>query len=149
MKAFVALIIALTFVGCSSSEFDFSQLEGTWETDKKSYESWERESNSTWSGLGYTTEKSDTAIFEYLTIQELKGQWQYVARVPSQNNGRPITFKMKRATETTALFENLNHDFPKSIHYNMVSEDSLVVTNSGTIQGVIREVQFIFKKKGV
>ena len=49
----------------------------------------------------------------------------FVAKVDS--NPFPVPFKLVGCSESTATFENLDHDFPRRLEYSMPAPDALHV----------------------
>jgi hypothetical protein len=77
---------------------------------------------------------TDTVLLENLTLRKSNGQWQYIADVPDQNEGKPIAFDCTSRKKNEMVFTNGRHDFPQRIGYRLVPAsgahvaDSLVVT---------------------
>ena len=67
-------------------------------------------------GMGRTIVRGMTVETEFLRIEETSGGVDYVARPAGVGETR---FKLVRASEREAVFENPNHDFPKRIIYRL------------------------------
>ena len=70
-------------------------------------------------GINVTTRPSKPAEFEYLRIESRDGR---LALVPQPGGAPPTRFELSAADSTadTAMFVNLQHDFPKRIAYRKV-----------------------------
>ena len=64
----------------------------------------------------------------------------------NQNKELPVSFKLVNATDNQLVFENPNHDFPTKITYLIISEDSMVASISGLIDGKEKIEQFPMKR---
>lgn len=106
-------------------------LAGTWKVENKDvYERWDILNATSMKGFSYIENSGKMSITEYLEIAPSpKGEFQYVATVLEQNNGKEIAFKMKEE-DSIFIFENPQHDFPKKIIYKKIKENTLEVTLS-------------------
>lgn len=124
-------------------------LLGIWENKSAegiSYESWRRISNREYAGKSYTVQNGDTVIFESIRlVQEPRGLW-YIPAVKDQNKGLPVRFKGKSVSETEAVFENPEHDFPQIISYKKIGANALEAEISGTLQGKEQKQTFRMKR---
>jgi hypothetical protein len=83
--------------------------------DGKSYERWNKASDSLYEGGSETIKNGDTVFNEKLKLQKIGDEVFYIADV--KHNPAPVYFKMVNITDTEAVFENQEHDFPKKITY--------------------------------
>ncbi|MFT5757611.1 MAG: hypothetical protein ACI9LM_002347 [Alteromonadaceae bacterium] len=109
-------------------------LVGDWSSEnnkRKINESWQRISDQTFEGSGYTysIEKNKVVSSEALRLVEMSGEVFYMAKVAS--NDLPIAFKLINCTAKTAIFENSLHDFPKKLSYRFNKDKSMTVFVSG------------------
>jgi len=109
-------------------------LIGHWHSENsklKINESWQRISDKTFEGAGstYSFKKNKTVSAETLRLVEMSGEIFYVAKVAS--NDLPVAFKLTNCTANTAIFENLQHDFPKKLSYQLINHNNLTVFVSG------------------
>lgn len=65
-------------------------------------------------------------VSEYLEIKKHDNHIVYTASVVNQNQGKAIDFKLTK-TDSTFTFENPNHDFPKKIVYQKLSDTEIFV----------------------
>ncbi|WP_298760448.1 DUF6265 family protein [uncultured Psychroserpens sp.] len=107
------------------SKLDF--LKGTWKIENKdTYESWEKK-EGLYIGSSYKIVNEEKHITETLSIQKLNEEIIYSALVPSQNNGKTISFTLNMEKDDVLSFENLAHDFPKKIQYKKVNDTKIYV----------------------
>ncbi|MBO9151544.1 DUF6265 family protein [Chitinophaga sp. GCM10012297] len=124
-------------------------LTGTWEHKTPrgiTYETWKKVSADELQGASYSLEGNDTTIFESVRLLQKEGRLYYVPTVKGQNNGQPVSFALKQATDEQLVFENPQHDFPQTVSYRRIGADSLVAQISGTRNGQFRTVVFPMKK---
>lgn len=126
-----------------------SWLLGNWENksaDGNLTENWEKVNDSTFQAQSYYIKEKDTLHFESITLQQKGENLTYTATVKGQNNDKPVSFKLKTATDKQLAFENLKHDYPQKISYTQITPDSLVAKISGIQQGKPSSEQFSMKK---
>ncbi|MBD3290760.1 hypothetical protein GF337_18280 [candidate division KSB1 bacterium] len=132
----IFLINSLRIIPANSGD-DLSRLEwilGEWVADNGANvttESWEKVSPKTFEGEGITRSVSGDEIrnYESLRLVEMSGETFYIAKVT--HNEFPTSFKLVEQNDSTAVFENLTHDFPTRIEYRLLSADSISVRVSG------------------
>ena len=73
-------------------------------------------------GMGRTVVRGKTVETESLRIEETSTGVDYVARPAGASETR---FKLVRASEREAVFENPAHDFPKRILYRLEADGAL------------------------
>lgn len=103
------------------------QLEGQWASNNNIlfYESWELIDDSTLSGNGYSLQETDTVFSEVLTLTLRKNRITYLAKDPAQNRGQAIPFVLKKRRGNKFVFENLEHDYPNRIIYELENDSQL------------------------
>lgn len=124
-------------------------LIGVWEnkTSRGSiYECWLKVSDKELSGKSYMIKLKDTVLLENVRLTEERGQLFYIPSVINQNNGEPVRFKLKYASDKQLVFENPGHDFPQTITYTKKSSDSLVAEISGWRNTKLARQTFSMKK---
>jgi uncharacterized protein YciI len=134
MKYFlILLILSLTDRASSQSVFpDFFQ--GTWKMENKEiYEHWNKLNDKTLKGFSYNLENGEMSISEYLDIYRNGNDIVYMATVLNKNQGRGINFILTKS-DSTFTFENRNHDFPKKIVYQKLTDTKLSVQVSDGMQ---------------
>jgi hypothetical protein len=86
--------------------------------ESKSYEHWEKTSETLFTGGSETIKSGDTVFSEKLKIELIDGNIYYIADV--SHNPAPVKFKLTKLTDSEAVFENPEHDFPQKISYIQV-----------------------------
>jgi Domain of unknown function (DUF6265) len=124
----------------------FKQLQGNWQNTKNklSFEQWTMQSNNVFKGKDYEVSKKDTIVSENFVLNFKNKKWTYSVSVPNQNNGATIGFELASCTKTTAIFKNLQHDFPQIIGYELLTNNMLHAWISDSSNKKI--VHFNFKK---
>ena len=150
------ILLLLAMVSCKDSDANKNEkiraaswLLGNWENksaDGNLTENWEKVNDSTFQAQSYYIKEKDTVHFESITLQQKGENLTYTATVKGQNNDKPVTFKLKTATDKQLAFENLKHDYPQKISYTQITPDSLVAKISGIQQGKPSSEQFSMKK---
>lgn len=106
-------------------------LLGSWHPvgDTTQLETWEKLSTLSYTGMGLKYAGTDSMrAYEYLRLYKLDDQWQFTAIVDGQNKGKEIVFIQDKIINDSILHvKNLNHDFPKSIFYELVNDSTINV----------------------
>ena len=127
-----ALISAPIFLKAQTDLSQLSFLEGTWKRDgKESYESWKMTSENEMRGTSYRVKEGQKRTVETLKISPQNQNIVYEATVMSQNGGKAIPFTLNPKVKDKLSFENLTHDFPNMIQYQLVNEEELLVNVLG------------------
>lgn len=107
-------------------------MAGTWEYVDGSMaieERWSPVAGGTMLGTGRTVSGDKTVFFEFLRIEGRADGVFYVAQPKGRHPG--TEFKLVRAGEREAVFENLAHDFPKRIIYRKEADGGLTARVEG------------------
>jgi hypothetical protein len=107
-----------------------SWMSGAWrmEGPPAFEESWTRPAGGTMLAIGRTIANGKTVFFEFLRVEERPDGLVYVG----QPKGRAgAEFRLVRAGPQEAVFENLQHDFPKRIIYRRLDADTLFARVEG------------------
>jgi len=124
----------------------FDKLLGIWKTEKKNgmlYEAWRKNGDMELEGKSFKIVSGDTTILEKVRLAlEEDSRIVYAVRVDGQNNNRETLFYLKIVTGSDYIFENLQHDFPKRIVYNISNKNSLHAYIEGEIEGKNQRVDF-------
>jgi len=125
---FLFLLLYNTSVFAQTVFPDF--LQGTWQMDDKEiYEHWNILNENSMKGVSYAVDKEQFVIFEYLDLVRSNDAVIYTAFAVGANDGRGIPFTMTRS-DSIFIFVNYQHDFPKIIVYNKLSDNEIAVTIS-------------------
>jgi hypothetical protein len=122
-------------------------LPGTWQNTALNHTEIWRQDGSILKGNGYALNGQDTLFDEWLVINLAANPIVYTAWVHGQNDGAGIEFKLSEATDTSWLFENSQHDFPKKIYYIRRQASTLEVFITGLDNNQVREEHFHFIRK--
>ncbi|OJY98246.1 MAG: hypothetical protein BGP13_11420 [Sphingobacteriales bacterium 40-81] len=122
------LLITLQIVNLAFGQSKFPDyLQGTWKMENKEiYEHWDKMNSQILKGFSYKLKNGQMEISEHLEISQRNNQTIYTASVINQNNGKEIRFKLTK-TDSTFVFENPAHDFPKKISYQKLSDNEIFV----------------------
>lgn len=133
IKLNIILLVLISFSACSQNT-DLKQVEfliGTWKIEgKENYESWEKKENIL-KGSSYKIENEKKVISEKIEMRVVENHIIYTPTVLNQNNGKGIPFKLISFEQKLFSFENPEHDFPKKIQYQILSENELYVSVLG------------------
>ncbi len=127
------------------------QLVGKWVDDPGEdstifHEEWERLDARHYQGMGFVMLGNDTVSIELLSINLTDSGTFYGAEIPTQNEGKPVYFKLTSANDSL-VFENPQHDFPQRIVYQPQQPAGWVAFVSGNMQGEQRMMQFHLKPR--
>jgi hypothetical protein len=128
----------LTFAQSSYPDF----LIGTWKMENQEiYEHWDKLNENTLKGFSYKLKDGQMIISEYLDITKVNKEVIYTATVIQQNQGKGVSFKLIKA-DSTFVFENPDHDFPKKIVYQKLNETQIFVqVSDGKQKGFAYKMQ--------
>jgi hypothetical protein len=145
MKTRFLIPFLLAFIACAGG-FNIDQQEtagikqirwllGTWARksgNRIHTERWQELSPETFRGQGVTESVSSGSktTQEHLLLTAMGEEVFYIAK-PGQNE-LPVSFKLVSASSSVAIFENLQHDFPKRIKYELLDRQHLKVTVDDT-----------------
>ncbi|MFW5708378.1 MAG: DUF6265 family protein [Bacteroidota bacterium] len=130
MKTIASLTLLLTICLNTQAQVpDF--LQGTWKIENQEvYEHWDKLNEHSMKGFAWKNEDGNMNVTEYLDITKSGNKITYCATVLNQNKGEGIAFELTRS-DSSYVFENPDHDFPKSIVYTRLSENRIHVELSG------------------
>jgi len=112
---------------------DLVWITGDWQSSPggraQVEEHWTKPAGATMMGVSRTIVGEKTAEFEYLRIEQRADGIFYVAHPKAQCPG--TDFKLTKLSDSEAVFENPQHDFPKRIIYRKIGEDGLTASIDG------------------
>lgn len=143
----IAFVVALTFsAGARADEADLAKLSwlaGCWKNDGAepgSGEMWMPPAGGTMLGVSRTVKQGKTIAHEFMQIRATApGKLAFIAQPSGQ---REATFPLLRLTDTVAIFENLEHDFPQRVIYGIDPDGRLSARIEGMSKGELRLVPF-------
>jgi hypothetical protein len=125
----------------------FAWLEGEWQLEgQPSFEVWQIQNDSLMLGGSYHAEGKDYVRNENMQITYSNGQFYFIPTVFGQNGNKPVTFKIVSYTENSFIAENLQHDFPQRISYELTAPGKLSAYISGIDNELEKQVAFKFTK---
>jgi hypothetical protein len=126
-------------------------LEGTWVKPGGAsgdlYEEWVKLNDHNLQGRVYRIINGDTVVSEKASLMRKQQQIVFVATVIQENDQQPIPFFLVSNEKKLFVFENLTHDFPKRVAYELVSNDSLHAWVDGGEKDTSKRVEYGYKRK--
>jgi hypothetical protein len=127
----------------ASADLDkLAWLAGCWtSTDaaRQVDEQWMKPLGGTMMGMSRTVVGGKTVDSEAVLIRQTGSAVDYVAKPARQSEA---SFRMVLLTATEVRFENLEHDFPQRIIYQLNPDGSLHARVEGTRDGKVRGIDF-------
>ncbi len=113
-------------------------------SDSRSYEEWKVTGDNLYEGSSKTIKNGEVTFREILKIENTPEGIYYVADVP--HNPAPVKFQLTSVSDSSAVFENPEHDFPKKITY-LLEEGNLHAFIEGPGKdGKMKKIDFYFNK---
>lgn len=124
---------------------ELSWLEGCWMTSgtRTVEENWTAPRGGSMIGVGRTVRDGKLIAYELVILKEKDGTVVYEAHPSGQET---TEFRAREITGTTAVFENLEHDFPQRVCYRLTGTDSLLAWVEGTINGKEKRIEFPYTR---
>ena len=102
------------------------KLVGLWKSeDSRSFEQWDKNSDSTYRSRAYSIKGADTSWNEQANIYPENDSWIFENTVNGQNNGKAVKFTSTLLNEKTVQFSNPQHDFPTDVNYTLSDANTL------------------------
>ena len=123
-------------------------LAGHWRMEKAGRgvdEHWMAPAGGVMLGMARTVAKGKVVEHEFTQIREGPGGALFYIAMPA---GRKETaFQILTLTDTEAVFENLQHDFPQRVIYARQSDGSLLAAIEGPgNDGQVRRIEYPFRR---
>jgi hypothetical protein len=109
---------------------------------KSMFENWVKYSDSL-VGVGGFISDSDTVATEKLLVLNVENNLVYIAR-PKER--AMISFSLKSSSKDSIVFENKAHDFPTTITYQKITNDSMLVYLRGISSDQQREFRLSYSR---
>ena len=118
-------------------------LVGTWQHSTEQghrpiYEHWTKVSDTELAAENYIIDDGNKTVVETIRLLQSDEGILYIPTVQNQNEGAPVRFALKFISGSKMIFTNSEHDFPKQISYEQLTDDSLVAELSGSANTVIQ-----------
>jgi hypothetical protein len=121
-------------------------LQGCWEAasaQRTVEEQWMAPRGGSMLGMSRTVRGGRLAGHELIVLRGERDRLAYEAHPSGQS---ATVFLSTTVSDTLALFENPEHDFPQRVGYRRVGTDSLLAWIDGTVGGEARMVEFRFAR---
>jgi hypothetical protein len=122
---------------------DLAFMAGSWQIDGPPLieEHWLKPAGRTLLGMSRVYGGDQTYFFEFLRVEQRKDGIFYVAQ---PKGGPPTEFRLTKVAVNEAVFENLQHDFPKRIIYKKLPDGSLHARTEGDGTEKEKPVDFLY-----
>ncbi|MEO6283066.1 MAG: DUF6265 family protein [Dyadobacter sp.] len=151
--ALSAILLVMAFsenAGFTKQDFEkLKPLSGLWITKRASgdiYEQWAMSSESELTGKSYKVLKTDTFLLETMKLYHSGGEIVFAPVAAGQNEGKTVLFKLRSIQGSKFVFENLKHDFPQRIVYDIKSQDSLHAYIEGQVQAKNKRIDYPYSR---
>lgn len=155
MKSILLLIICLSIFNSelnaqttTSVFFQLKSIEGSWVIKSDSsmlIETWAFVNDSLLEGFSQLTDLNNAVLFsEKLEIRITEKSIVYIAAISGQNDNKEVPFELKSSNNSVFIFENLAHDFPQRIIYDLSVKDKISAHIEGDVKGQIKRTDFNF-----
>ncbi len=121
-------------------------LQGCWEAPSGRSiveEQWMAPRGSTMLMMGRTVRDGKLVEYEVVLLREESATLVYEAHPSGQS---PASFRSTRVSESSVIFENPEHDFPRTIGYQLNRPDSLLAFVEGPSGGQTRRIEFQYRR---
>jgi hypothetical protein len=149
VSLFLVLCLAAGAAGHEKSTRNidrFSWLQGRWQNvrhDRITDEVWLAPIGGSMMGVGRVVKADSVVDFEVVFIREHGSRFAYEAHPSGQ---KPATFLSTIVTDSSIIFENLEHDFPRRIGYQRCGDDSLYAWVEGPSGGKTKRNEFPYRR---
>ena len=127
---------------------DLDWLPGKWimtKGDRTYTEHWKMESENKYKAHNYLSGKSGIVFEEFVDMVLEGNNIIYRVKVPGQNDGKAIDFKLTSTDPHVLVFENPHHDFPNRMRY-AYNDGTLHIIATGNEAGKDRKLEYLLSK---
>lgn len=121
-------------------------LAGRWENVRPMLlleEMWLPAAGNTMMGMSRVVKGDSLVTYEVIILREHGARFAFEAHPEGQE---PATFLSTVVTDSSIVFENLAHDFPRRIGYERIGADSLYAWIEGTVRGKVKRNEFPYRR---
>lgn len=160
LKIKIAVFISMCVVTTSCQKKEkgplvmLDQIEGSWwmpagenGSEGVVMEEWKKVNDTLYSGKSFDIINGDSTIYETIQLVASGKDIFYIPTMQDQNDRQPVSFKLTKQEKNKFTFENPKHDFPTTIIYDFQSDSLLNASISGTINGEIKGMEFLYRRK--
>ena len=115
--------------------------------NEKVCERWQKITDSTLRGISFKVKVLDTTILEEVDLLLRGDQILYIPVVANENNHQPVTFRLVAVKDARYVFENLQHDFPQRVIYELPKANSLYAWIEGNTPSGFKKKEFRYMKE--
>ncbi len=112
--------------------------------DSRSYEEWKVTGDNLYEGSSKTIKNGEVVFRESLKIENTPDGICYIADVP--HNPAPVKFLLTGVSDSSAVFENPEHNFPKKITYLLEDGNLHAFIEGPGKDGKTKKIDFYFNK---
>lgn len=126
------------------------RLVGTWSMRTPQSvitEQWQRVNDTTLQGKTWRIVGKDSSLQETMQLVRMGNDIYYIPTIRDQNNGQPVSFKLRILKLVGFIAENPAHDFPQKITYRFKDEDHLDARVEGKQGKTTGEVIFRYTRQ--
>lgn len=151
-RVVLCVFVAMSVAGLSNADRkpgieQLDWISGCWVMDdgkERTEESWMKPAGKSLIGMSRTVAGGKTVHSESIQIREANGQIAYIVALGM--GAKPTVFKLIKASDNEAVFENPEHDFPQRIIYRRESMEALFARIEGAEKGVNKAMEFRYKR---
>lgn len=151
-RVVLCVFVAMSVAGLSNADRkpgieQLDWISGCWVMDdgkERTEESWMKPAGKSLIGMSRTVAGGKTVHSESIQIREANGQIAYIVALGM--GAKPTVFKLIKASDNEAVFENPEHDFPQRIIYRRESMEALFARIEGAEKGVNKAMDFRYKR---
>jgi len=144
------LVTAITSSGSAATQAVGIQrvawLQGCWEivsAERTIEEQWMTPRGKSMVGISRTVRGDSLVTYELVVLREQGDQLAYEAHPAGQPSA---VFLSRTVSDSSVVFENLEHDFPQRIGYQRNGPNALLAWIEGTQQGQVRRTEFPYRR---
>jgi len=130
---------------------DFDFLKGNWTMNTSNgriVELWKMNSDSGMDGISYSiNNKGDSTLLETIKLYESLGNIYYEPTGKGPGNDSTVSFKLISTNQGVYVFENIHHDFPQKISYQLQSRNNILAWIEGALNGNFRKIEFPYNRE--
>ena len=146
VSLFVILADGAPALAGSAKIGQLSWMNGRWEGSSPQLtiqEEWLPALGNTMVCIGRTVKGDSLVDYELVIIREHGTRFAYEAHPAGQETA---TFLSTTLTGSSVVFENLDHDFPQRVGYQLAGTDSLLAWIEGPKNGQMKRIEFPYRR---
>lgn len=146
----LTLLLISNFCFAQTFAEKYTWIIGKWElktTKSTLIEEWKLRDDSTFIGISYSLGSENARkVLETIELRSRNGKSSYVPIVMNQNNSQEVIFEIKAEEQNKFIAENLSHDYPQRICYELKTKEQLYAKIEGIKNGKENKAEWVFKK---